>query len=242
MLRYLLLQVRDASDPMRSQEVECFARALESERSQIREFDLLSGAPSASAVDAVDIVLLGGSGDYSVARGGPWLEEALLAMRRLHDESKPTFASCWGFQAMARAMGGVVVNDPARAELGTLRIQVADAGRDDPVFGPHGGSFHAPIGHEDTVDRLPEGAVLLAHTGPRTPHAYRFEGKPIYCTQFHPELGRTQLLERLRQYPKYVEQIAGVPFDEFARCCIETDGTEELLRRFVRLVSAARIA
>ena len=70
---FLLLQVRNPDDAMREQEIACFARALKSEPRQIRVFDLLSGVPSVAQLDEVDVVLLGGSGDYSVAQGGEWL-------------------------------------------------------------------------------------------------------------------------------------------------------------------------
>ena len=116
-LRYLLLQVRNPDDPMRGHEVDCFASTLRCPPSRIRAVDLLRDRPGRAAFDDADIVLLGGSGDYSVAEGGPWMEFALDAMRRLHEMSKPTFASCWGFHAMAKAMGGDVVTDPARAEV-----------------------------------------------------------------------------------------------------------------------------
>ncbi len=92
--RFLLLQVRNPDDPMREHEVSCFQRAFGTANGQIRVFDLLSGAPSEEDFDSVDVVLLGGSGDYSVARGGPWLAEALAAMVRVYESSKPTFASC----------------------------------------------------------------------------------------------------------------------------------------------------
>ena len=42
-----------------------------------------------------------------MARGGPWLPAALDAMVALHETGKPTFASCWGFQAMARALASL---------------------------------------------------------------------------------------------------------------------------------------
>ncbi|MFG0261332.1 MAG: type 1 glutamine amidotransferase, partial [Novipirellula sp. JB048] len=109
MNRFLLLQVRDADDPMCAQEVDCFARALGCDAQRIRVFDLLSGVPTVEQLDQVDVVLLGGSGAYSVARGGDWILPALEAMRELFELGKPTFASCWGHQAMAQALGGEVV-------------------------------------------------------------------------------------------------------------------------------------
>ncbi len=235
-LRYLLLQSRNRDDPMCAQEVGCFAWALRCAPEQIRVFDLIGGSPARLPLNAADVVLLGGSGDYSVAKGGPWLEGALEAMRTLHALDKPTFASCWGFQAMARALGGEVVTDLARAELGTLALRLTPEGRQDPVFAPLGTRFRAQMGHQDIVVRLPPDAVRLASTDRVENQAFRFAGKPIYCTQFHPELDLTGLLERLRAYPQYVRKIAGVPYDAFVRTCAETPETNTLLARFVRHV------
>lgn len=231
-LSYLLLQIRDADDPMRTQEVDCFARALACSQAQIQVTSLLDGPPTLAQLAAVDAVLLGGSGDYSVATGGDWLEPALVAMRELYEVSKPTFASCWGFQAMAKALGGEVVTDLARAELGTIELRLTDAGRKDPLFAPLGSPFLAPEGHEDCVLRLPEDAVLLASSSRVPNQAFRIADKPIYCTQFHPELDRQALLERLAAYPKYIQKISGLPLDEFAKRCAEPVACNQLLRRF----------
>ncbi len=238
-LRYLLLQARDLDDPMCPQEVGCFTRALQCAPEQIRPFDLLKGHPSHRQWDAVDMVLLGGSGDYSVAQGGPWLERVLDTMRDLHARSKPTFASCWGFQAMAKALGGDVVTDLARAELGTLDLCLTEAGEHDPLFGPLGPTPLVHMGHQDIVDRLPADAVLLASTDRVENQAFRFAGKPIYCTQFHPELTVKGMTERLQAYPEYVAKIAGMPLDAFLQTLAETPETNALLRRFVRQVFGA---
>lgn len=235
-LRYLLLQVRNHDDPMRPQEVGCFARTLRCPQEQIHAVDLLNGVPTVQQLDTVDVVLLGGSGDYSVAEGGDWLGVALEAMRELYDLPKPTFASCWGFQAMAKAMGGEVVTDPERAELGTIPVRLTEAGRQDPVFGPLGDTFEAGMGHQDIVVRLPEDAIRLASTNLVENQAYCFKGKPIYCTQFHPELDLKAFLERVHAYPRYVERIVGVTLEDFTKTCRETPKSETLLRRFVRHV------
>lgn len=238
-VRYLLLQSRKAADPMRSQEVRCFARTLLCDSiEQIQTHDLIGSPPSPGQLAKADIVLLGGSGDFSVAEGGPWIAAALEAMQTLYETSKPTFASCWGFQAMAKALGGEVETDLARAELGTLPVRLTHAGLHDPVFGPLGETFDAPMGHQDHVTRLPSNATLLAYT-PCAPHqAFCFPEKPIYCTQFHPELNRQAILERVRAYPQYVERIAGMSIDEFCQLCHDTPHCEEILPRFVRQVLA----
>ena len=61
-------------------------------------------------------MLIGGSGAYSATGEGKWLDRTLDLLRDLVEASQPTFASCWGFQAMARALGGHVVTDLQRAE------------------------------------------------------------------------------------------------------------------------------
>ncbi|MEM7415476.1 MAG: type 1 glutamine amidotransferase [Gemmatimonadota bacterium] len=239
-LRFLLLQVRDDDDPMREHEIGCFERCFACDPAQIRIFDLLSGAPSQALIDDVDVVLLGGSGDYSVVRGGPWLAGALEAMRGLVDTAKPTFASCWGFQALARAMGGEVVTDRDRAEVGATWMALTDAGQSDPVFGPLGARFQAIAGHEDHVVSLPEGTVLLA-TSERSEHqAFRFEGKPIYATQFHPELDREGFLDRMRRYPSYVPLTGSASLDELASTMPDTDHTTAILERFLSVTFPAR--
>ncbi|MDX1546240.1 MAG: type 1 glutamine amidotransferase [Rhodothermales bacterium] len=235
-LRYLLLQVRNPGDPMRAQEVQCFADVLGCDPARIAVHDLLGGAPTPGQLDRADVVLLGGSGDYSVAEGGPWLEPALDGLRTLAARAQPTFASCWGFQAVARALGGTVVTDLDRAELGTLPVRLTDAGRADPVFGPLGPTFHAQMGHQDVVTRLPEGAVRLASTDKVANQAFRLDGLPVYCTQFHPELGRATMLGRLRAYPTYIERILGLTVEQFAETLADTPETEALLPRFIRHV------
>ena len=224
---------------MREHEIGCFERCFRLDRNQIEIFDLLSGAPDAERLEAADVVLLGGSGDYSVARGGDWLPAALDAMVGLYESSKPTFASCWGFQAMARAMGGEVITDRARAEVGVTWIDLTPAGREDPVFGPLGLRFQALSAHEDHVITLPDEAVLLASSEGVENQVFHFPGRPIYCTQFHPELDRAGFIERMRRYPSYIPLAGASSLEDLEERTPETDHTEGILQRFLELALAS---
>ena len=235
-MHFLLLQVRNPDDPMRRQEVECFARALDCGVEAISTVDLLVRPPTKRKLDQADFVLLGGSGDYSVAEGGDWLEPALDVMRVLHDTSKPTFASCWGFQAMARALGGKVVTDLARAELGTIELSLTAEGADDPVCGILPPRFVAHAGHQDIVESLPADAVRLARSDRVENQAFTFRNRPLFCTQFHPELTRSTFIERLEQYPEYIDRILHLTLEEFSRRVGETPEANGLLKRFVDVV------
>jgi GMP synthase (glutamine-hydrolysing) len=137
---------------------------------------------------------------------------------------------------MARALGGVVIHDLEHAEIGTHQITLTATGQNDPVFGPVGPRFPALMGHEDRVVELPDDAVLLASSDRVRIQAFRFEGKPIYCTQFHPELDLNHFLERVRAYPEYVERIEGIDCETFAASCTETPAARSLMQRFVHHV------
>lgn len=233
---YLLLQVRDAEDPMRTQEVDCFADALRCNRSSIATHDLLAGPATVEQLRSVDIVLVGGSGDYSVVTGGPWLAGALATMRRLVDEDIPTFASCWGFQAICLALGGRVVTNLALAEIGTHELQTTSLAKDDPVFAELPSPFLAQMGHQDIVTDLPPQAELLASSSLVKNQAIRIKRKRIYATQFHPELSKDCLVQRLVTYPQYVELVAKVPIEQFVETCLPADASQQLLPRFVQWV------
>eukprot|EP00913_Durusdinium_trenchii_P013362 g12543.t1 len=225
--------VRNPDDPMIHHEIASFARVLETEDDRIGVFDLLNDSVTQRQLDEADVMLLGGSGHYSAAGEGEWLDRALDSLRLIHDHSEPTFASCWGFQAMARAMGGKVVKHIERAEVGTHTLTLTDAGKDDPIFGPLGETFLGQMGHEDCVDELPENTTLLASSRRVVNQAYRFDDAPIYCTQFHPELNYDDLLVRVTNYPEYIERIAGVPPERFPEMLDDTTPSEGLLKRFI---------
>ncbi len=237
-IRYLLLQVRNPDDPMKQSEVRCFARVLQADLTQIQTADFIRESIDNARLQQADVVLLGGSGHYSVAKGGDWLHRALETLRRVRDLRIPTFASCWGFQAISEAFGGKVVNDLSRAEIGTHTIFLTAAGKSDPVFGPLGETFAGQMGHEDIVDQLPGDAVLLASTELVTNQAFRFDDAPIYCTQFHPELNYEDLLQRVMVYPEYIERIAKMPPERFQELIYESVETEAILVRFVKQMMA----
>ena len=221
---------------MAAQEVLCFARSLPCTSSNIEVFDLLSGAPSTLALKRTDVVLIGGSGEQSVVRGGPWLSRALDTMTELYAKSRPTFASCWGFQAMAQALGGTVVTDRDRAEVGTAWVELTHDGEADPVFGPLGKRFRVPIGHEDVVTQIPKSARLLASSDLVENQAFVFLDKPIYATQFHPELNRADLVARLTKYTEYLPLTGHKSIKEFEDNTPETPESESILPRFLKEV------
>ena len=215
---------------MMAHEVSSFERALAPIPAEIAVFDLLGGKLRGRDLAGTDLVLLGGSGAYSAAIGGPWFATAMDSLRTVHASGVPAFASCWGFQGMA------VVQDRSRAEVGTHRVFLTPEAGDDPVFGGLPRSFAAQMGHEDLVEELPPHTTLLASSEAVVNQAYRFEDAPIYCTQFHPELDSEGLLARLSTYPRYAAEVVGAPFQTIADRFEETPEANRLVRLFVENV------
>ncbi|MBI1247725.1 type 1 glutamine amidotransferase [bacterium] len=232
MLRYLLIQIRDADDSIRQQEIGCFAQALECPEEAIRVFDLLSQPLTEMHLDGIDMVMIGGAGRYSATSDASWIHVAMDSLRLLLESERPTFASCWGFQALARAAGGGVAHDLEHAELGTHQLQLTEAGRSDPIFSQLPETFDVYMGHEDRVTQLPPRTTLLASNDRVAQQAFRFDGLPVYCTQFHPELTLETLMQRIEAYPEYCERIAQIPFDIFRRQCHAASQSETLLKLF----------
>jgi len=234
-LRCLLLQVRDPDDPMSGHEIASFERSFHPRDVRIEIFDLLERLLTPGDLEGMGLILMGGSGAYSAAKGGPWFPTALDSLRTVHASGVPAFASCWGFQAMAVAMGGEVVNDRGRSEIGTHSLWLTAAGRNDPVFGHLNADFKAQMGHEDLVKTLPPRTTLLASSARVTNQAYRFDDAPVYCTQFHPELDTAGIRARLSAYPRYLAEVTGETYEEIVARLEETPETTRLLTRFVEV-------
>jgi len=199
-LRFTLLQCRNHDDAMLEHELLAFSQALDIAPEQIRGVNMLSGMPDVSDLAKGEIVLVGGAGDFSVLDDALFLHDFFAFLVDLAEAAIPTFASCFGFQGMCVAYGGEVIHDEANSEVGTFELYVTDEAKTDPVFGHLPASFPAQLGHKDRAVRIPHNAVPLAYSK-RAPHqAFKIAGKPIYATQFHPELTMQQNRERFERY------------------------------------------
>ncbi|MDG1482119.1 MAG: type 1 glutamine amidotransferase [Myxococcota bacterium] len=167
---------------------------------QIHCVDLLTTVLTPEILKGRDALLVGGSGDYSVLDPNPSIRRFIDFLGEVCVLGFPTFASCFGFQALALALGGEVVSDPARAEVGSYTLQLTDTGRKDPVFQALPQKFIAQLGHKDHVTALPAGVLHLAGSALSPFQALRVAGKPIYATQFHPELTWKDNRQRYLRY------------------------------------------
>lgn len=237
-MRPILVSLRDPDDPMAEQELRCFRETT----------GLAALAKVHAATTPLDDALLhgtsmfffGGSGAYSVLDTHGWVRGMLDFLVRVVDHRVPAWASCFGFQGLALALGGEVNRDDARQELGAFPIDLTPAAAADPVFSVMTGSFPAQLGHHDHVDRLPAGVTLLA-TGRKIHHqAFKVDGAPFWASQFHPELRKHTTLERWNHYRiHYGEGETAAEIDRVMAASPDTPEAEGLLRQFVRLHTPA---
>lgn len=131
------------------------------------------------------LIVLGGAMGANDDHKHPFLADLKQLIRAVVAARIPYLGICLGGQLLAAALGSQVVSNRWE-ELGTLPVQLTEAGRHDRLFSAVAEQFSTFQWHHDSFD-LPHGAVLLA-SSPACPHqAFRF-GATAWGLQFHPEV------------------------------------------------------
>lgn len=151
------------------------------------------------------------------------------------ETDRPFFGSCWGHHFLAATLGGEVRTDVSTSEIGTFAVNLSPAGRQDPLFSTLPREFLAQMGHHDYVAQLPPGSESLAWSERCPNQAIRISGKPVYSTQFHSEMGRRDIVFRLRMYREsYLE---GGTLRKVADALRPAPAVKPLMGRFLDLVT-----
>jgi GMP synthase (glutamine-hydrolysing) len=142
-----------------------------------------------------------------ILSGGPasvYAEGARRIDPALFDAGVPVLGLCYGFQAMALALGGEVAPDGTR-EYGRTELQTAGGILHNGLPARH------PVwmSHGDSVVRAPEGFAVTAASERAAVAAFEDLDRRLAGVQYHPEVGHSpfgqQVLER------FLREIAGVP-------------------------------
>jgi len=94
------------------------------------------------------------------------------------------FGICFGDQALAKALGGEVIESPTGWSLGTVAVHICATA---PWMTPARDALNLYAVHNEIVARLPEGATAFAETD-RNKFAGFYVGDHILTTQHHPEM------------------------------------------------------
>jgi GMP synthase (glutamine-hydrolysing) len=236
--RALLISLRDPHDPMAAQERRCFATRAALPVEAVDLHPMAEGRPDRGRLGVYDAVFFGGSGAYSVLDDVQWIRDGLQTCVDVLEARRPAWASCFGFQGLSLALGGEVVRDDARQELGAVRLELTDEGCADPVTSVLPRVFWGQEGHHDHVDRLPSGVTLLATGRGTRNQAFRVDGSPFYASQFHPELTADTTIERFVAY-QALYQAPGADGEAMIALLRSGEDTPEMGQVLARLVRGA---
>lgn len=235
-LKILLLQIRE-SRQVREEEHQSFADYAGVEKSQIEVLNVFDTPLfSSDAAEGFDALFIGGASEASVLEpeNYPFIEPSIKLIQKVIDKELPTFASCFGFQLAVIALGGEVIRDTESYEMGTLPISLTDYAKADNVYQDTKNGFFAVSVHQEKVTELPSGCELLAYTDDCL-HSFKVNDKPFWAFQFHPELDKSRLIERLDVYKeKYTEDLGH--YNKIINGLRETPESNLLLKNFIRNV------
>lgn len=237
-LRAVLVSLRDVDDPMNDHERRCFLSTTGLERLEVAfaaRGDLETRSQQEALLRSADLLLFGGSGAYSVLDEQPWVRRFIDFLPLVPERGMPAWASCFAFQGLALAMGGEVVRDDKRQQLGACLVSLTTAGREDKLFCKLPPRFHAQFGHHDHVSVVPSGVTVLATGNGNACQAFRVDDSTFWGAQFHPELDKQTTLERWSHYRKNYEGAEGDSIDRELRQAPETPEATRLVRNLVEL-------
>lgn len=222
---------------MREHERECFAQASGLGSEGLQCVNLVDSVPIVSDLADFDALMVGGAGHFSLADPSEYFYEPVFDfLRTVVDQGFPTFASCFGFQLLVHALGGVVASDPDGTEVGSFPLKLTDAGRSDELFGSLPNEFMAQLGHKDRAIEMPAGIPNLAASERSPFQALRIPGRPIWATQFHPELDQKTNHDRYLAYiERYDPQRKGEEASGFNS--LPSVETSTLLPRFLEAIA-----
>jgi GMP synthase-like glutamine amidotransferase len=188
-------------------DVEKFTRLILGVRPgwQVTAFDLPKGE-FPEGLQGFDGVLIGGS-PSSVHDEDAWIDRLMGLIREAFAAGVPMAGACFGHQAIAKALGGVVGPNPGPFVLGTAETEVvAPAPWMEPVA-----RFRLAAAHGEQVLALPSGAEVIGKSEGCPAACYRISGT-VFATQYHPEMTPdflTALVEEfVPQFPAEVGEAA----------------------------------
>lgn len=141
---------------------------------------------------AYDGYLITGS-PASVNADLPWVAPLLEVIRELDRFQVPTVGLCFGHQAIAKALGGVVGHNPGGWCLGVAGTDVMHAER---WMQPEKSHLHLFAAHNEQVLTPPPGAQVWSHSDFCPVGSFAI-GQHFFTSQYHPEISRQFMTDLL---------------------------------------------
>ncbi|WP_141012599.1 glutamine-hydrolyzing GMP synthase [Nocardioides sambongensis] len=142
-------------------------------------------------------IILSGGPSSVYADGAPGIDDAIFTT------GTPVFGMCYGFQLMAKGLGGTVSATGAR-EYGRTRVQVGHAGT---LLGGVPTAHQVWMSHGDSVTAAPAGFEVLASTQVTPVAAFEDVERRLAGVQWHPEVLHSEHGQRVLEH--FLWDIAG---------------------------------
>ena len=127
-------------------------------------------------------IILSGGPQSVYAPGAPGVDPALFT------QGVPVLGICYGFQAMAAALGGEVART-GLSEFGRTQTTIDLPGT---LLDGVAGVFNSWMSHGDSVHRSPDGFTDLARTAGAPVAAFEDDDRGLAGVQWHPEVLHTE--------------------------------------------------
>ena len=235
-LKVLLLQIREGGK-VREEEHASFAAYSGLAPQQIEVLNVFDTPEFPETVaDDYDALFVGGASEANVLKPDafPFVDNCQALLSHCAETGKPVFASCFGFQLVVLALGGEILHKDDDFEMGTLPILLTDRSLDDPLFRDVPNGFPAVSVHRQYAADLPDSCEVIAYTS-QCIHVLRVKDKPFWAFQFHPEVDKRTLVERLTHYKAHYTDGDG-HLDQVLNSAVETPDSNQLVKKFVERV------
>lgn len=232
----LLIQIRNTEN-IKAEEFSSFSKNSTIPKNQFEILDVFAN-PGFKGVDCrdYDCVFVGGASEASVLDPDkyPFVKRAQEFLLECIGQDIPVFASCFGFQLAVLALGGEILKDDKDFEMGSIPIQLTEAAKSDNVFKDTPNNFMAISVHQEKAIKAPENCELLAYTDACI-HSFKVIGRRFWAFQFHPEVDRETLVNRLTYYKHRYTQ-GSDHLQEVIDCAEETPYSQKLVFNFTKNV------
>lgn len=141
-------------------------------------------------VRAFDGIIVSGS-PSSVTTPAPWMERLADAMSDAQSAQRAVLGVCFGHQLLAWRHGAKVERNPIGRELGTVWVELTEAGRASTLFADFPTRFEMQATHEDMV--VPCGSLEVLATSERCAVQAIAIGERSFGVQFHPEMDEASI-------------------------------------------------
>ncbi|OAH50717.1 glutamine-hydrolyzing GMP synthase [Microbacterium oleivorans] len=148
----------------------------------------------------VGIILSGGPSSV-YEEGAPQLDAGVF------DLGVPTLGICYGFQVMAKTLGGEVANTGLR-EYGATDATIVT---DNVLLDGQPVDQNVWMSHGDQVSAAPDGFEVLARTAVTPVAAFANDARKLYGVQWHPEVKHSDHGQRVLE--NFLHKAAGLPAD-----------------------------